>query len=420
MPPDSGAHGSGGAGEAKGEHFAAGVPPRTARSSGTPHASACVAYREAVSSRASSPAANVMTVDAVGVRIGIDLTALDPPERRAVRSAWRSAVSPSSAQPDRAVVPQRFAETGEMLARLSGAVTHAAITAPRHDRWMLHAAGLAGPDGGVVVLIGRSGAGKTTATRFLARRWGYVSDETIGIDADGAVHAYRKPLSVITDGVGFKVQRAPEDLGLQPLPGASLHLSRLVLLDRQPGPSAAALVSVPDVEALAELTRHSSALTTTVRPVQTIVQLLAKTGGAVRAQYSEARDLVPLLDDLTAAHAAVGGTARPEPGWSGNAPPLDDGDVTPASGTRFRRVPVVDWCRLDDGLLAVLTAETSGEGTVRVLAGVAPEIWLAAEYTLFEDLVDAVTRRHRAPDATAATRAALDALVAAGLVTGTA
>lgn len=420
MPPDSGAHGSGGAGEAKGEHFAAGVPLRTARSSGTPHASACVAYREAVSSPASSPTTNVMTVDAIGVRIGIDLTALDPPERRAVRSAWRSAVSPSSAQPDRAVVPQRFAETGEMLARLSGAVTHAAITAPRHDRWMLHAAGLAGPDGGVVVLIGRSGAGKTTATRFLARRWGYVSDETIGIDADGAVHAYRKPLSVITDGYGFKVQRAPEDLGLQTLPDAPLHLSRLVLLDRRPGVSPAALVPLADVDALADLAGHSSALTTTIRPLQTIVQLLAQTGGAVRAQYSEARDLVPLLDDLITARAAVGGAARPEPDRAGSTPPLDHGDIAAASGQRFRRVPVVDWYRLDDGLLAVLTAETSGEGTLRVLAGVAPEIWLAAEYTLFEDLVDAVTRRHRAPDAVAATRAALDALVAAGLVTGTA
>lgn len=359
-----------------------------------------------------------MTVDAVGVRIGIDLTALDPPERLAVRSAWRSAVSASSTQPDRTLAPQRFAETGEMLAHLSGAVTHAAVTAPRHDRWMLHAAGLARPDGGVVVLIGQSGAGKTTASRFLARQWSYVSDETIGIDADGTVHSYRKPLSVITDGYGFKVQRAPDDLGLQPLPDVPLHLSRLVLLDRQPGPSAATLVPLPDVEALADLARHSSALTTTIRPLQTIVQLLSTTGGAVRVQYSEARDLVPLFDDLAAAHIAVGGAARPKSVEAGSTPPLDDSAL--ASGTRFRRVPVVDWCHLDDGLLAVLTAETSGEGTLRVLAGVAPEVWLTAEYTLFGDLVDAVTRRHRAPDATAATRAALDALVAAGLVTGTA
>ncbi|MFX6027812.1 hypothetical protein ABTE84_20905, partial [Acinetobacter baumannii] len=74
---------------------------------------------------------------------------------------------------------------------------------------MLHAAGVAGSDGAVVVLVGPSGAGKTTAIRHLAARAGYVSDETIALNATGAVLPYRKPLSVITDGVAHKVQHSP-------------------------------------------------------------------------------------------------------------------------------------------------------------------------------------------------------------------
>lgn len=399
-----------------------------------PGVSASVVHGEAVSHLAPAPGTNArgtnaVTVDAIGVRIGIDLTLLDPPERLAVRSAWRSAVSAPPAQPDRVIAPQRFAETGETLAHLSGAVTRAAVTAAPSDRWMLHAAGLARTDGGVVVLVGRSGAGKTTATRFLARKWGYVSDETVGIDADGTVHPYRKPLSVITDGYGFKVQRAPEDLGLQPVPAAPLHLSRLVLLDRQPGPSAARLIPLADVDALADLTGHSSALTSMTRPLQTIVRLLARTRGAVRAQYTEARDLVALLDqhhaprapsppraDASEAHVPV---ALPEASTPARG---DDEDGPPVySATQlFRRAPATDWCRLEDGLLAVLTAETSGEGTLRVLAGVAPQLWLSADDTPLDDLIDAVARRHRVPDPASATRSALAALIEAGLVTFTA
>ena len=101
-----------------------------------------------------------------------------------------------------------------MLSSLSQQVTLAAIEAARGRAWMLHAAGIATPDGPVVVLVGPSGRGKTTASRALGAVYGYVSDETVAIDEDGRVWPYRKPLSVIEDFAAPKTQLAPSALGL--------------------------------------------------------------------------------------------------------------------------------------------------------------------------------------------------------------
>ena len=78
-------------------------------------------------------------------------------------------------------------------ASLSIDVTLAALAQRAGELLLLHAAGLAAPDGGgVVVLVGPSGRGKTTAARVLGRHFRYVSDESIGIDTDGTVLPYRR------------------------------------------------------------------------------------------------------------------------------------------------------------------------------------------------------------------------------------
>ena len=150
-----------------------------------------------------------------------------------MRVAWADALADAAAEPVETVTPYG-SERVHMLSGLSQQVTLAAIEAARGRAWMLHAAGIATPDGQVVVLVGPSGRGKTTASRALGAVYGYVSDETIAIDDDGRVWPYRKPLSVIEDPAAPKTQLPPSALGLQPLPDAELRVAAVVLLDRDP------------------------------------------------------------------------------------------------------------------------------------------------------------------------------------------
>lgn len=363
-------------------------------------------YREPVPSPSPSP---VLVVDALGVRIGIDLGDLDDADRRAVRTAWTGALADENAEPRATVTPTASLGPGPMLAALSSAVTLSAIHERRGDLWMLHAAGVAGSDGAVVVLVGPSGAGKTTAIRHLAARAGYVSDETIALDATGAVLPYRKPLSVITDGVAHKVQHSPVDLGLGELPTAPLRLARIVLLDRRREPTPARLLPVPTSEAIAELAGQSSALAQLPGAVRTMAGLIAQTGGVVRAEYDEAEDLAMLVRGLLDAGAPTTVPSVVTPAATRRAP--ED-----TAGPRYERTETVDWSPLPDGTLAVLTANADGSGILRVLAGVAPALWEAADGVSREALVADVDARFDCPDPGLVTDTTLASLVDAGLL----
>lgn len=363
------------------------------------------------------PPLSPLVVDALGVRVGIDPSGLTPTDRDTVARVWADARVVDPAPAEVVVAPVSSDRDGQTLSDLSGRVTQAAIDARRGELWMLHAAGLAASDGGVVVLVGPSGAGKTTATRLLARSWGYVSDETVGIESDGGVRGYRKPLSVITEGKGYKIQHAPRDLGLRPLPTAPLRVRRVVLLDRDRAHARARLVPVPASDALVLLAPHSSALASMPRPLGVVMSSLARTGGALRAEYSEAEQLVDLVGDLMVEDL----DRRPEPDEASSAAVVS----TPPSGAshgggrRYRRGAVVDSCPLPDGRLAVMTGETDGRGTLRILAGVAPAILRAADDATRDDLLRAATDGTPDDEAARAVDGILDQLVEAGLLTVT-
>lgn len=91
-----------------------------------------------------------------------------------------------------------------------------------------------------------------------------------------------------------------------------------------------------------------------------------------------------------------------------------------AASARYRRTAWLDYVDLHDpDGLAVLTTDSGGNGTVRVLAGIAPELWRAADGRDLAELVDAATERYGAPegvDGAAAVLQAIGALMDAGLV----
>lgn len=372
-------------------------------------------YGMAVAAPHSSP----LVVDAVGVRVGIDLSGLTPPDRETVTRAWHD-TRVNGTEADVTIAPVSSDREGQTLSDLSSAVTQAAIQARRGELWMLHAAGLAADDGGVTVLVGPSGAGKTTATRLLARTWGYVSDETVGIAADGRVHAYRKPLSVITEGQGYKVQHAPRDLGLLPLPDAPLRVRRVILLDRSDTRERARLTPVPASEALVLLAPHSSALASMPRPLRTVMDVLSRTGGVMRAEYAEAEELVGLLKEVAHSDADIGIAATqapPDTATIDPAPLAETASPPSIAGQRYHRSAVVDALSLPDDRLAVLTAEADGRGVLRVLAGAAPLLWDAANGATRDDLLRAVTVGEADDEAERCVDGILAQLVETGLLT---
>lgn len=295
------------------------------------------------------------------------------------------------------------ADTFERFAdRVSTHVTLRAIVARKHDLVMLHAGAVADPaTGAVVAFLGPSGRGKTTASIALGPHFSYVTDETVGIQDDLVVVPYRKPLSMKRDGVRWKAQVAPGDLGLLPLPNAPLRLARILLLDRDPEYPADAPPKVEAVglaEAMGELVPQISYLTERAAPLHRLRDLVAASGGLLRVTYREAHTLVPIVADLMARPAEPFGPPALEVPVSGKGP--------------ITRTAVTD--SIADGDAQVVLAD----GTVRVLTGIAPTLWRALPAER-ESLVAAVVAEHGLPpdgDAGELIAAVIAELEAIGLV----
>jgi energy-coupling factor transporter ATP-binding protein EcfA2 len=332
-----------------------------------------------------------LLVDAVGSCIAIDLTALDEGDEAAVRAAWADALADAGAEPVGTVAPH-VSDRASMLSSLSQRVTLAAIDAGRGRAWMLHAAGVATPDGQVVVLVGPSGRGKTTAARALGEVYGYVSDETIAIDADGRVWPYRKPLSVIEDPAAPKTQRPPSALGLRPLPDAELRVAAVVLLDRSPEHPDVPVVEVTDLgDALEGLVSQTSFLHEQPTALRFIAALANATGGIRTVKYREAASLPSVIPGLIGPSRPIELPPRPE---------HIRRDTEPAdSAPRFSRVNVADEVAVPDpDRVAILTISEQRRGRVTLLGGIAPAVWRGADGATLRQLQDAAVTAYGEPD----------------------
>lgn len=384
-------------------------------------------------------------VAALGCAVRLDPGSRPPGEVAAIARAWGDAAV-GSADP----LPARHLNVavGEgpiaaALAGLSQAVTLAAIEARRGELWMLHAGAVADEHGNVVAIVGPSGRGKTTATRALGAHFGYVTDETLAVAPDGTVLPYRKPLSIIEDPASDKAQRSASELGLGAPPPATLRLSAIVLLDRVPGgPDEPVLAPFPLADALPELVEQTSYLGELPTPLARIAAHTAAVGGIHRVTYSESSGLASALAPLfraprevrlaapfaaparevhepadprwfRAAHLDAIDLARSDDGAPEDGAPSDGGPSDGAPGDGGAE-PDVARARI-----ALLQPEADGGATLRILDGIGPALWRAADGCAMAALVAAVVAEHGAPphgDAEGAVRAAIDALADEGVL----
>ncbi|NQX27277.1 hypothetical protein HQQ81_07925 [Microbacteriaceae bacterium VKM Ac-2854] len=309
------------------------------------------------------------------------------------------------------VVGSTLAHLEELL---TSSLTVRAIGEQQNALLMLHACGLASPDGRVLALVAASGTGKTTAARTLGRSYGYVTDETVAIDAEGGVVAYPKPLSVKQDEAGLpKRQLAPDAAELLPVPDAPLSFAAVALLDRADGVVEARIESVDPIDAICELVPQTSYLSVRDRPLLELLTTFEARGGVHRLVYSEAESLPPLvarLLELSAAPAAPGGY-EPLPRHE-----LDRAQTPEPEIPAVRRAAVQDAIAGAEGDLLLFVS-----GSVVRLSGIGPLIWdIARDWigidAVLQSVLDAIGHPPDGVDAESVVRATLYELAAAGVV----
>lgn len=343
-----------------------------------------------------------LVVHALGARVVVDLDQswLTRGQRAWLHEIWsRARPDPGPGDAPTVVLRPPAVAKARTLRRLADAlsseVTLAALDCQAGHLLLLHAAGLAHPDtGSTLALVAPSGHGKTTAARVLGEQWGYVSDETVAVDPTSLrVFGHPKPLSVCGEG-RVKDQLGPDQLELRRAPKGTA-LARIVLLARDPehvGPPR--LTPVDLGRALGELTPETSFLTRWERPLATLARVISTTGGVLRVEYAEARQLLDLRDDLL--------TFDRRPGeWS----PMPDSRVQEAIST--------------DDTLALLVNDDPAR--VVVLDGIGPTVWRLTRDPGWEasDLAQAVVAEHGRPphgSADASVADCLESLRAHGLL----
>lgn len=235
-------------------------------------------------------------IDAFGARWSLDTSALDAGARERLHVLWERCRVPGLRASDVGVEP--FVVTDSDPYAVSREITLASLRRRRGSAVLLHAAGLSRGDR-AIALVGESGAGKSTASRVLGRHFGYLSDETVAIEADGRVAPYPKPVSVITDPQApwDKGEWSPDELGLRKA-SEPAYLTGLVVLERDSGRTVPELIELPLVDALLAVIAQSSSLPLLDRPLHRLAELASGSGGPYLLRYSEIGDCIDLLSTL--------------------------------------------------------------------------------------------------------------------------
>ncbi|MCD2441019.1 hypothetical protein LQ757_01900 [Agromyces sp. SYSU K20354] len=310
-----------------------------------------------------------------------------------IRAGLRDHPASGAAHVIRATSPEALAQ------RITSEVTIGAIGGLRGEALMLHASAVALDDGRVIGFVGPSGRGKTTAAQALGRSYGYVTDETLAVRVDGSVVAYPKPLS-IGSWPGVKTTEPASKLGLREAPADGLRLAAIVLLDRRPDVERPSVEPVPITEAVAALVPQTSHLSALEHPLRALVEAVVSTGGIRRVVYSEASTLPPLIDDVlreieedTPVLTDVAKMSQRDCDcFSGIIEKSSDPTVVDRPGAYWRGT-YADALIVDDSLMVLVS------GSMVVLAGVGPILWLAADGLTLAELQEIAVRQLPEPPA---------------------
>lgn len=230
---------------------------------------------------------------ALGVRVDVDV----PDELEAgVRRAWSRCLADDSTDPATITLPVNETDESTALHTLSMTMNRTVTEARAGSVLTLHGSAMCTPDGATTLLVAQSGTGKTTMARTLGPRWGYLSDESAGVDPEGTMVSYQKPLSIVVDD-WRKDQLSPDELGLL-TPPAQCRLRAIVLLNRDPGATTPQVESVPVMDALPRLAKESFQLAKHDRPLHVLVAAVEQARGVHQITYAEAATVEPILREL--------------------------------------------------------------------------------------------------------------------------
>jgi len=297
--------------------------------------------------------------------LGTVIAVRPPSDATDFASVWRRCAVPG---------PMAVADTDRLIVDLPDnanaraveiAVTTRALHAAAGRMHLWHAAGIATETGAVLALVAASGAGKTTAAAALCRDgFGYVTDEALGVSADGRVLPYPKPLAVRLDSSSSAAKRlvGPDELGLAECP-AELRLGGIVVLRREPGQRVPTLERLPLVEAILNLTCQSSGLALMTEPLTSLCRLLDQLGGVHRLRYGEIADAASVLRTLAWA-ARVPGES-----WEPIAAAASIADITVGAQELLARGPYVEAVSVDGDILVLQ------DGAVAHVSGIAASVW---------------------------------------------
>ena len=188
------------------------------------------------------------------------------------------------------------AQVATLMMTTTQQITRALIAARLGGLFLFHAGAVCTPGGETVAFVAPGRTGKTTLAAALGRHYGYVTDETVGVEFDGTVRPYPKPLS-LRRGQGPKVETSPDELELQPTPG-SARLARIVFLQRDHPEDAVEPEELDTLDAVTLLAEQMSGLGRTPRGLQRLAALLERTGPVRVMHYREAGTLAPVLAEL--------------------------------------------------------------------------------------------------------------------------
>ncbi len=214
-------------------------------------------------------------------------------------------VEQQHAAPDRLTDRDATEFASDDLATLLSAgtqlITRALLAAQIGRLLLFHAGAVSHPETGkTLVFVAEGGTGKTTLARTLGRHYGYLTDESVGIDEHLRVLPYPKPLSLRSPTIWPKIENSPDALSLLTPPPES-RVAKVVLLARDHTLTSPIVTEFGLLDAIAALGPQTSSLYRLPQGLHRCADLLDATGGALEVRYAEASDLLPLAADLIGA-----------------------------------------------------------------------------------------------------------------------